>query len=417
MSTITTRAGKGSPLTNTEVDDNFTNLNTDKLEDITSESLADLSNVSPTLPTDGQVLAYNSGVGRWEPQDSAGGDLVDDTTPQLGGDLDLNGFAIKLGDDEVIDFGGADEFETYYDGFFNGLVTRTSSAGQFIQWNAGSYYLRNTFGSGENYFTANSFDTKLYHLGTERVACDTTGTKINTAYYLPTADGTAGQVITTDGSGSLSFADAGAGGGASALDDLSDAATSPGTGNLVLLGSAPDLTSGAVFNVIVGSGTRSLTEGDSNTMVGTQSGGVVTTGGRNVCIGLQSMSGSNSANVSGNIAIGYRALYGVGPGNFSDATNNIGIGQRAGDNITTGSENIVIGDLADASSGTVDGEITIGNSDNTRFRLPGLQAGASDGDVMTYNATDGIIELAAPSGGGGGGLSQGKAIILAMVFG
>ena len=32
MSTITTRAGKGSPLTNTEVDENFTNLNDDKLE-------------------------------------------------------------------------------------------------------------------------------------------------------------------------------------------------------------------------------------------------------------------------------------------------------------------------------------------------------------------------------------------------
>ena len=32
MATITTRAGKGSPLTNTEVDDNFTNLNTDKAE-------------------------------------------------------------------------------------------------------------------------------------------------------------------------------------------------------------------------------------------------------------------------------------------------------------------------------------------------------------------------------------------------
>jgi hypothetical protein len=32
MSTVVTRAGKGSPLTNTEVDSNFTNLNTDKLE-------------------------------------------------------------------------------------------------------------------------------------------------------------------------------------------------------------------------------------------------------------------------------------------------------------------------------------------------------------------------------------------------
>lgn len=32
MSTIVTRAGKGSELTHTEVDSNFTNLNTDKLE-------------------------------------------------------------------------------------------------------------------------------------------------------------------------------------------------------------------------------------------------------------------------------------------------------------------------------------------------------------------------------------------------
>ena len=32
MTTIVTRAGKGTPLTNTEVDTNFTNLNTDKLE-------------------------------------------------------------------------------------------------------------------------------------------------------------------------------------------------------------------------------------------------------------------------------------------------------------------------------------------------------------------------------------------------
>jgi hypothetical protein len=32
MATIVSRSGKGSPLTNTEVDANFTNLNTDKVE-------------------------------------------------------------------------------------------------------------------------------------------------------------------------------------------------------------------------------------------------------------------------------------------------------------------------------------------------------------------------------------------------
>ena len=37
MSTIVTRAGKGSPLTHNEVDSNFTNLNTDKAGYITGE--------------------------------------------------------------------------------------------------------------------------------------------------------------------------------------------------------------------------------------------------------------------------------------------------------------------------------------------------------------------------------------------
>lgn len=37
MSTIVTRSGKGSPLTHTEVDNNFSNLNTDKAGYITGE--------------------------------------------------------------------------------------------------------------------------------------------------------------------------------------------------------------------------------------------------------------------------------------------------------------------------------------------------------------------------------------------
>ena len=42
MSTIVTRAGKGSPLTNTEVDANFTNLNADKYQSGDSAVLDDL---------------------------------------------------------------------------------------------------------------------------------------------------------------------------------------------------------------------------------------------------------------------------------------------------------------------------------------------------------------------------------------
>jgi|TARA_B110000977_G_C11079986_1_gene492612 hypothetical protein len=44
MATIVTRSGKGSPLTNTEVDANFSNLNTDKVE--ASNNLSDLANAA-----------------------------------------------------------------------------------------------------------------------------------------------------------------------------------------------------------------------------------------------------------------------------------------------------------------------------------------------------------------------------------
>jgi hypothetical protein len=44
MSTITIRSTKGSPLTNTEVDNNFSNLNNDKAEK--GNNLSDLTNTA-----------------------------------------------------------------------------------------------------------------------------------------------------------------------------------------------------------------------------------------------------------------------------------------------------------------------------------------------------------------------------------
>ena len=52
MSTIVNRATKGTPLTNTEVDSNFSNLNADKMEK--SNNLSDLTSVA-TAQTNLQV--------------------------------------------------------------------------------------------------------------------------------------------------------------------------------------------------------------------------------------------------------------------------------------------------------------------------------------------------------------------------
>ena len=66
MSTIVTRAGKGSPLTNTELDSNFTNLNTDKLElsggTLTGNlSLGDNVKLQLGNQTNGDLQLYHDG--------------------------------------------------------------------------------------------------------------------------------------------------------------------------------------------------------------------------------------------------------------------------------------------------------------------------------------------------------------------
>lgn len=55
MSTITLRSVKGTPLTNTEVDNNFSNLNTDK-----SEKSANLSDLADKPTARSNLSVYSS---------------------------------------------------------------------------------------------------------------------------------------------------------------------------------------------------------------------------------------------------------------------------------------------------------------------------------------------------------------------
>jgi hypothetical protein len=62
MATIVTRAGKGAPLTHTEVDANFNNLNTDKLEsgDVSTVALSGSYNDLSDKPTLGTAAAAST---------------------------------------------------------------------------------------------------------------------------------------------------------------------------------------------------------------------------------------------------------------------------------------------------------------------------------------------------------------------
>jgi len=128
MATVTLRNTKGSALTFTEMDDNFTNLNTDKLENLSEDSTpqlgADLDvngnkiisasngdiDIEPNgtgnvllgnftfdadqtvgAGQDDYVLTYDHSAGTISLEAASGGGLsniVEDTTPQLGGNLD-----------------------------------------------------------------------------------------------------------------------------------------------------------------------------------------------------------------------------------------------------------------------------------------------------------------------------------------
>ena len=67
--------------------------------------LNDLSDVSSSAPSDGQVLAWSSSGASWQPTTTGGlNNIVEDSTPQLGGMLDVNGNVIGDGTRTLLSF-------------------------------------------------------------------------------------------------------------------------------------------------------------------------------------------------------------------------------------------------------------------------------------------------------------------------
>ena len=85
------------------------------------------------------------------------------------------------------------------------------------------------------------------------------------------------------------------------------------------------------------------------------------------------------------------------------------LGYNVANNATTGSNNICLGNAAQLSSATVSNEVTIGDTNITKFRVPGLNfvvkdSTATQGYVLTVDA-NGEAGFAEAAGGGatGGG--------------
>ncbi len=78
-------------------------------------TLNDLADVNIASPVNNQYIKWDSGTSRWiQGSGSAGiSDIVEDTTPQLGGNLDANGKYIDMGTNNITD-GKVGEWNTAY---------------------------------------------------------------------------------------------------------------------------------------------------------------------------------------------------------------------------------------------------------------------------------------------------------------
>jgi len=205
---------------------------------------------------------------------------------------------------------------------------------------------------------------------------------------LNVSDGTNGQVLTTDGSGTLSFSTISS--GATDINGLSDAKTF-GTSSIMIGDTDTGTINAANYNTGLGVGVfNSLTEGDENVMVGFAAGQTLTTGSHNIGIGTNAVDDCSTG--SYNVGIGTAALGGNTTGgenttvgtyalqaNTTGSTNTV-IGFRAGYGRTSGGENVIIGSDASYSVGTGGKNVAIGVNAGYNWTT------AYNNTVIGYNA-------------------------------
>jgi len=206
-----------------------------------------------------------------------------------------------------------------------------------------------------------------FYEGSNYVGFEAPALSADKIWVLPTADGSSGQVLSTNGSGTLSWSSES---GATSVNGLSDAMIED---NSMYIGNDPaSTTNTAEYNLAVGTTAldavttgdknvgvgynaltalttgswntavgyeagKAMTQGADNTAFGLSAGAAITTGSRNIAIGGVALDNVDTEN--DNLAIGYAALGGaIAGGEF-----NVGIGNYTLDALTTGDRNIALG--------------------------------------------------------------------------
>jgi hypothetical protein len=163
----------------------------------------------------------------------------------------------------------------------------------------------------------------------------------NYILQLPASNGTNGQVLTTNGSGTLSWTTLG---GATSLDGLSDA-KSGGTNftGSIMLGQEPaSLGINALNNTAVGIGAlNDLTTGDNNVAIGYNALGSGATSTESVAVGYNALAAGADGYAGRVVAVGPEA-----GASCASCAYSVFIGRRAGNATDASADNTVVGNDA-----------------------------------------------------------------------
>ena len=184
-------------------------------------------------------------------------------------------------------------------GLYSTALAYARSSGDYsfaagIGDNSTTYGSKHVYGVALGYQAVTTADKQI------ALGSSTAQVKVSGTYTLPTADGTANQVLTTDGSGAVTFATAGGGADLYAANEVSVTAQPSATGDDAI----------AIGDSAVASGVNAVASGAFSIASGTSSfaaGGGTASGFASLAIGGISGGGKAVASSDTAIALGYQA--------------------------------------------------------------------------------------------------------------
>ena len=258
MATIVTRSGKGSALTHTEMDANFNNLNSDKIE---STLGADLDTNDNAIKNTGSVGLVELSTKASITQNIADYSLLLNNQNEQG-----LGLRITAGDQA---YAGSLAILSVADKDAN-LVLIAKASGEVVVYDnltVDSLYINNADATTAQISTL----TSGHDLN---ITTNSGNVSINSIQH-PSSDGTANQVLKTDGSGNLGFADISSI-FTTAMENLTDDSTPQLSANLDLNGNKIQDDSRDYTIIGYGDGSPSANDFDSFGSGGSRVHGVVT---------------------------------------------------------------------------------------------------------------------------------------------